>query len=232
MEYISIVIILLFIILIKYALRIKLRDIKKIKEIGYNKELNDIANKLPENSEICKDILNIIGNKTVKIKEENDIKSSFYIVATNSIIIANIKDTFTRVQTIAHECLHSLQDKRTLMFNFVFSNIYLIYFVIISILTILKIVKYPLVHICMLMFISFIYYIVRSYLEIEAMTKAKYLAKEYIESKDILKREEINKIIEGYTNLNDIGIKFTCFMLAFNTMIKLLIYCIIVAFIY
>lgn len=232
MEYVSIVVIILFIVVIKFALNVKLKDIKKIKEIGFNKELNDITNKLPENTEICKGILKMIDNNTVNIKEEKNIKSSLYIVATNSIIIANIKDTFTRVQTIAHECLHSVQNKRTLMFNFIFSNIYLIYFVLITVLTIFKIVNNPLVHIFILIFISFIYYMVRSYLEIDAMTKAKYLAKEYIESKNILKQEEIDKILNGYTNLNELGIKFTCFMLAFNSMIKLLIYCIVAVVIY
>ena len=38
--------------------------------------------------------------------------ASLYIVATNTILISNIKDTFTRVQTIAHECLHSIQNKK------------------------------------------------------------------------------------------------------------------------
>ena len=66
-------------------------------------------------------------NVIVKVSDENK-EASLYIVATNTILIANIKNTFTRIQTIAHECIHSIQDKHLLWFNFIFSNIYLLYF--------------------------------------------------------------------------------------------------------
>ena len=125
MEYFIIIIIcIIFLLILKFAWQIKLKEIKKVKEIGYDKELNEITNKLPENKEICESILKKLGNEKVEIKEEKESKSSFYFVLTNSILIANIKDTFTRVQTIAHECLHSIQNRRTLLFNFVFSNLY------------------------------------------------------------------------------------------------------------
>ena len=45
-----------------------------------------------------------------------------------------MKNSFTRIQTIAHECLHSIQGKNLLIFNFIFSNIYLLYFIVISVL--------------------------------------------------------------------------------------------------
>ena len=35
--------------------------------------------------------------------------------------IANINKTCTRIQTIAHECVHSIQNRKLLMFNFIFS---------------------------------------------------------------------------------------------------------------
>ena len=34
--------------------------INKLKELGYDKGLNEITNKLPENKEICKDILKML----------------------------------------------------------------------------------------------------------------------------------------------------------------------------
>ena len=104
MEYIVIVIIsIIFLGVLKFAWNIKLKELKKLKELGYSKELNKITNKLPENKVICKTILKKLHNETVEIKENADNKTSLYIVLNNSILIANIKDTFTRVQTIAHE---------------------------------------------------------------------------------------------------------------------------------
>ena len=123
---IVIVICIIFLIVLKFAWNIKISDIKKMKEVGYSKELNEITNKLPGNKEICKSILAKLNNEKVKIKESEDKenKTSLYIAISDSILIANINDTFTRVQTMAHECLHSIQNRRTLLFNFVYSNIY------------------------------------------------------------------------------------------------------------
>jgi hypothetical protein len=71
MEYIVIIVIsIIFLLILKYAWNIKIKDIKKLKEIGYDKTLNEITNKLPENREICKTILKKLNNENVNIKEE------------------------------------------------------------------------------------------------------------------------------------------------------------------
>ena len=58
MEYIIISIILVIIaIVIKFALNIKINDIKKLKDLAFDKEKNAILNKLPDNEEIAKVIL-------------------------------------------------------------------------------------------------------------------------------------------------------------------------------
>ena len=114
MELITILIsVVVLLIILIYVVRFNKRNIKIIKEIGVNQELNEITNVLPDNEQICKEILIMLGNESVNVKlgSENS-QSSLYVVATNSILIANIKNTFTRVQTIAHECIHSIQDKR------------------------------------------------------------------------------------------------------------------------
>lgn len=228
MEYfIMIIICIIFLIILKFAWQIKLKEIKKVKEIGYDKELNEITNKLPENKEICESILKKLENEKVEIKEEKESKSSFYFVLTNSILIANIKDTFTRVQTIAHECLHSIQNRRTLLFNFVFSNLYFLYFIAICIFSILKMNPFPMIFLFTLVIASFIYYAIRSYLEMDAMTKAKPLAKEYIEEQNKLTKDEIQKIMENYEIINNVLIKLTNFKLIFDCTIKIIIYCII-----
>ena len=42
------------------------------------------------------------------------------------------------------------------------------------------------------------------------MTKAKYIAKEYLEEKQV---KETDEIVEEYEKLNDVGIKYTCYKL-------------------
>lgn len=229
MQYVAIITIsIVTLIILKFAWNIKIKDIKKIKELGYNKDLNKITNKLPENKEICKTILKKLNNEKVKIEEDNNNKTSLYLVLSDSILIANIKDTFTRVQTIAHECLHSIQNRKTLIFNFIFSNVYFIYFIIICILSILKISKnFEILSLSILIIFSFIHYAIRSYLEMDAMTKAKPLAKEYMEEEGSLKKEEQEEILENYEIINDIGIKLTNYILIAKCILKLIIYLLI-----
>ncbi len=228
MEYIvAIIVSLAFLLILKFAWNIKIKDIKKLKEIGFNKKLNEITNKLPENKQICETILRKLNNKNVDIKE-SDNESSFYFVLNNSILIANIRNTFTRVQTICHECLHSIQDKRTLLFNFFFSNIYFIYFFVICILTILKLNSYPMLHLFILTILGFIYYSVRSSLEMDAMTKAKPLTKEYLQEEGTLNKEEQELILKNCEEINKIGIPLTNYKLSFNCTVKIIVYCLVV----
>lgn len=230
MEYIiTIILSILTIIILKFAFCVKQRDMKKIKEIGYDKNLNEITNLLPENKQVCEEILNKLGNKDVKIEESQDEnnKTSFYSVMSNSIIIASIKDTFTRIQTIAHECLHSVQNRKILLFNFVFSNIYLLYFFVICGLTIFKVIRQPIYQVIILLLLGIIYYAVRSYLETDAMTKAPYLAKEYMQESGKLSDEQIQKVMQNYEILNKIGIPMTNFSLIVSVLVKVIIYCVI-----
>lgn len=228
MEYIFIICIcVLTMIILKFAWSIKIRDIKKLKELGYDKGLNEITNKLPENKEICKSILKMLNNENVKIEESESNQDSLYMVLSNSIIIANIKNTFTRVQTVAHECLHSIQDKRTLLFNFIFSNIYFIYFVAICILAILKINPLPNTALFALAICSFINYIIRSYLEMDAMINAKPLAEQYLKREGTLTEKEQETISNNYDEINNIGIKLYNYTLITKNLIKIIIYSVI-----
>lgn len=229
MEYVFIIIIsLISLIVLAFIYQIKIKDMKKIKEIGFSKELNNITDKLPENKEICEDILKQINNNSdVKIVEDKNAKASLYIAITNTISIANIKESFTRVQTIAHECIHSTQNRHILMFNFIYSNFYLLYFVCICLLTLFNKLSNPMLQMFILTLFSFIYYKVRSYLETDAMTRAPYVAKEYIEKSDVIKKEELDTVMKGYDTINKIGIKLVNFQLFANCILKVVIYCII-----
>ena len=206
-------IVLLIIVIIMYFILKYIFDfnIKKVKKIGENKQLDELTQKYPENIEICKYYLKKLSNATL------------YLVMSNKIFIANLKDSYTRIQTIAHECLHSIQSKKLLWFNFIFSNIYLAYFFIICILAIFKILPYKMMFLTILVILGFIFYSVRTYLENDAMIKARFLAKEYMQDKNISSQEEIEKIINKYDQLNDIGIKCTNFQLLSNIFIKIII---------
>lgn len=202
-------------------------NIKVLKHIGDDEELDKLAYKYPDNIEICKEYLKKLNNETVKIEENKNSQSSLYIAITNKILIANIGKTYTRIQTIAHECLHSIQDRKLLLFNFAFSNIYLLYFVVICILAIFKILPYEMMFLSILFLFSLVYYTVRMYLENDAMIKARYLAKEYMEDMKISTKEEIQKIVNGFDKINNIGIKCINYNLFSNVIIKIIIYCII-----
>lgn len=200
---------------------------KKIKNLGKNEKLDNIAKKYPSNIEICKYILKKLNNESVKIEENKDTEASLYIAITNKISIANISKSYTRIQTIAHECLHSIQDRKILLFNFAFSNIYLMYFIIICVLGLLKMLPLKMMFLAILLLLSICYYMVRIYLENDAMLKAKYLAKEYMEEQKISTRDEITEMVEEFDKINNIGIKCVNYNFFLNIMIKVIIFTVI-----
>lgn len=232
MEYIIILFLLIIIVGVGYF--IFNIQVKELKNAGKNEKLDELAEKFPENKEICKAILEMLNNTKVKIKEneDKDNKTSLYIAISDTIFIANIKDTYTRIQTIAHECLHSVQSKKLLLFNFIYSNIYILYFITSVILTILGIFKDTKLQIIILSLLGFFYYVIRSYLETDAMTKARYLAKdymlEYIEKNPICKKEEVEEIVKEYDRINNLGIPATNYILMVNCIVKVMLYTLIV----
>ena len=233
MEYIVILLILILSLIIAFfTFSI---NIKKIKKVVKNDKLDKLVSKFPENKQICEKILKNLDNTKVKIKEDNsnEKQTSLYIAISDTIFIANIKNSYTRIQTIAHECLHSIQDRRLLIFNFIYSNIYLIYFILSIILTIFRVYTNYNLQIIILIIMGFIYYLIRSHLEMDAMTKAKYVAKDYIEEyiKDnpVCAKEEVKELSNEYEKINNIGIPATNVLLFFNCIIKVVSYVIVVA---
>ena len=202
-------------------------NLKKVKQIGMEEELNKLSEKYPSNTEICRDILKKLGNEEVIIEEDKNSTTTLYLALTNKIFIADTKNSYTRIQTMAHECLHSIQDKKILMFNFIFSNIYMIYFALIILLTIFRVLNNSMLYLCIFLLLSMVYYMVRAFLENDAMIKAKYLAKEYMQEKSISTKDEIDKIIEGYTRLNDEGIKAVNYQLLLEILIKVIIFSVV-----
>ena len=229
MEYIIIIFALLIILLILAI--VYNYNLKNLKNIALEEEskFNKITDKLPNNLDVCKYILNKIDNKNVKIEEDKNQKTCLYIAVTNKIIIADIKGSYTRVQTICHECLHSIQNKRILLFNFIFSNIYLVYFASVLLLGIFNKIPNKTIFFSIMLILSYTFYFVRSYLENDAMIKAQYLAKDYMKELHILSNDEINDIVNSYNKINSLGIKMTNYKLFFETILKTIIIAIVFA---
>ena len=172
-------------------------------------------------------MLEMLDNKNVKIEEAKDTNTSLYIAITNKISIADMKNNYARLQTIAHECVHSCQDRTLLLFNFIFSNISILYFLIVSILTILKVINNQMLQVAILMLVMIIQFSVRSFLEIDAMTRARFLAKEYMEKKKLCSEKEQKELLKEYKKINKVGIPFVIDNLLTTAFARVLIYCII-----
>ena len=223
MNYICIIITAI-VIAIMLAVIFKLNP-KQNKELIKNQELNNIAEKFPANIEICKSILKKLNNENVKVEEDKEAKDCLYIAVTNKIIIAGTQDNFTRIQTIAHECLHSIQDKRIQISNFVISNICILYYAVAVFLGVFKILsenmKIPILAIYILLGLAS--FVIRSYLENDAMIKAKYLAQEYMEEENVCSKEEIDKLANGFEQINSMGIKGVNYSLMLGILIRIII---------
>lgn len=225
MEYVIIILIsIICTLLLKQILKIKISTLKNYKD---NEELIKISDKFPKNIELTKEILKKLSNQKVKIKENSDSETSLYIALTDTISISSKKNSCARIQTISHECIHSIQNRGIHISNFVISNIYIIYFITISILTIFNIIENRLIYLTILLILGFIQFTIRAYLEIDALTRAKYLAKEYMEEKDIISKEEINLLCKEFDEMNKIGIPFYVWNLFSANMIKIIIYAVI-----
>ena len=227
MEYTIIILILLIILLI--LVKIYDFNMRKLKEYveQEEKKLKELTNQFPSNMDICKYVLNKLHNNKVKIEENKDTQTCLYIAVTDKIIIADVKNSYTRIQTICHECLHSIQNRKMLLFNFVYSNLYLLYFAITLGLGVFNKVPNKNVFFSLMIIFSYVYYFIRSYLENDAMIKARYLAKEYMEETNILTQNEIKSIMGSYDTVNEMGIKMTNYQLFFETIIKIVIVAIV-----
>lgn len=221
MELIIIIVEAIAIIIVSAMMKM---NVKELEKIALDSELNEITKIYPKNSEICKSILKKLGNETTQIEENITSEATLYIAIQDKISIGNTHESFTRIQTMAHECLHSIQDKKMLLFNFIFSNIYFIYYLVICVLVVMNKLPNDIMFSNILLIFSFIYYVIRIFLENDAMIKAEYLAKEYMKEQEISTEEEINKVCNGFKKLNDGAIKGTNCSLFVKIMIKVVIF--------
>ena len=222
---ISIAIMIIALIAIKFIMGIK---IKKIKELAGRTDLDVLTEKLPNSEEMAKSILKKLKNENVNIKKSVDEKNetSLYIVLSNTIILGKMENKYARVQTIAHECLHSIQNKKILWFNYIYSNLYIIYFWISIILTVTKVFTATTFNLYLLILFGLIWYVVRSYLEMDAMIKAPFLAKEYLKENN-LSDKDIDTLIKSYDEINNQSIPATNYGLLMQVLLRCIVYALI-----
>lgn len=223
--------ILITMLLLTIGLNIGIKDFKKLRGIVEDVKLTETIKKFPCNTEICKQTLKKLNKEDVKVEEDNSSKTSVYLVFKNKIVMGKA-NVITRIQTVIHECIHSTQDKRLLKFNVIFSNINNLYLLIISILSLFNKISYNTATICLwvLALMQLTSYTVRSFLETDAMTRAEFMAQDYIEKTDYVTKEEKDKIIQTYKDVNKVGIKSYNYVLLMKALIRLLIYAIIMNF--
>jgi hypothetical protein len=219
--FILFVVVMIIYFIVKYVFD---ANTKKLKDVAQDKEFDKIVEKYPENIDICKSYLKMLNNEDVKIEEHPDSNTTMYFVMGDKISIANLKNSYTRVQTLAHECLHSVQSKKLLWFNFIFSNIFNLYFFIICILEFFNILPNSMMFLEILTIFGLVQYSVRMFLENDAMIKARFLAKEYMEEQKISSKEEINKIVDKYDELNEVGIKCVNFQILSLIIFKIIVF--------
>lgn len=171
------------------------------KKSSIRKEVDDIIGKLPSSDIIAKDILNKLDNKKTKSIFDKDIKGNYYVYLNNTIYLSdrqNEKNNYERLCVIAHECIHSIQPKILQNLNFILSNLEVVIFVVYLLLFFLKvnIQKFYLVYLIIAIFSL----VIRTILELWAISRAPKLSKEYLEEKNV---DEINvKKVENVYNFS------------------------------
>jgi len=189
--------------------------------------LNDISNKFSSNDVICKQILEIIGNKSTKIKLDQDIKNNYYVFLTNTIYLSDkekTKNGYQRICIIAHECIHSIQNKIIQVVNFALSNIELIAFIIAFVCIILKFNVNMVFYSYLLL--NIISIIPRLILEIDATIRSIDLSKKYMKNK--IDENELNVILNIYKHQILIFMPMFIISLLIGRIIRLMVLCIII----
>lgn len=221
-----IIVCIIVLILTKIGLNIKFKSLKQLKT-RTNEILCKLASKFLEDENMCIEILKKLGNNSdVKVISNEEYNSCLYTVYNNTITIGKFKENYMKPQTIAHECVHSCQNKIMLWFNFIISNICNLYFIIVLILALFNKLPNTNFFLIILTAIVFLQYVIRNALETDAMTRAPYIAKEYLKENNILKDEEIKTLLEEYNDVNKIGIPLTNYSLIIKNIIKMIIFCI------
>lgn len=162
------------------------------------KSIQDMIDKLPENEQITKEILQYIGNNTTQLEIKTDIKNSYYVYLNDKIYLSNRKKTktsYTRLCLIAHECIHSMQSKILQSINFLISNVEIISFCCLLIIGIFNKQQNYMFWVYLILIVLAI--IFRTILEFNAVVESVSLSKRYLQEKKV-SEEKVEQIISIY----------------------------------
>ena len=186
------------------------------------KELDSIIGKLPNSDIVTKDILKIIGNNKTEYVFDEDIKGNYYVYLNDKIYLSSKqsdKNNYERLCVIAHECIHSIQPKLLQNFNFILSNIEIIFFIVYIILYFFKISNLY-VYIAYLI-IAILSIIPRTILELWAIIKAPQISKKYLNNK-ILNEKEVENVDNTYRFLSKILTPLAMIQIFFFKIIRII----------
>lgn len=179
--------------------------LEKIKSLSKNSietnELNITISKLPENKEICRDVLdNILMKKEVKVKVDEDFKGNYYNGVTNEITLSGKEKQETHISrpmVVCHECIHATQSKVLHYINYIGSNLEVLLFVI----TLISIFIFKNIDILLIIYniIGITIIIIRTILELQAIYKAIPLSNIYM--KQYIDDESRYLVIKRYKTM-------------------------------
>ena len=164
------------------------------KNINMPKELLYEVNISDNNISICEEMLKIIKNGHTKVEYNKDEKSnlSYYNHIKDAIILKVNNSGSSRIVQIAHECIHTIQNKRFLKANKFFPDLQIIYFLI-SLIYISLNRANPLLLVSVQILILLGTLFVKVVIEGDASYRSIELAKKYLAGK--VKKEEVELYI-------------------------------------
>lgn len=226
--YLILILVLISIIIIsKFVFKVNL---KKSKALALkNEALDKLTSNLPKNYDVCQSILKELNNSTTKIEESQDEKSStsLYMVLPDKILIAELKQSFVRFQTIAHECIHSIQNKKLQILHYILANVYILGYLAIIICSLVVNNKLEILFAVFMVAIGIPFLVLKFILEKDAIVKSKGVAINYLKKTNEVEAEDINKIEAVYTEINEQGINFNKFNIILNFCSRIIVYLII-----
>lgn len=164
-----------------------LKKVDPTEEI-FDSEISPAIANFGNNETLARAILKFLNNTHTKVQKNKDdnAKISFYTYTSDTITICNNKEAkeLSRFVHVAHECVHSIQNKALLLFHFLISNLQILYFLSIFIYffyTKKQQVKFYLLLIQLFLFL--INFFIKVVLESDAAYRSISVASSYIESR-------------------------------------------------
>lgn len=183
-------------------------------------EVDIIIKKLPGNSNVLKDVLNIVRNNKTKIVESDNIKGNYYSFLNDTMYIskiANNTNDYNRIVVLCHECIHSIQNKALQLINTIISHL-----VLLSYIVAVFFIIFGIEHLNILLIpLAILAIVIRGILELDAMTRSVILYKKYVDGK--LSNDEIDKSYNYFSKNIKIGRIFYLIKIAFDKILPIII---------